>query len=41
MEDTTIHNGLWWMPDDEGKQIPGTLISRPLKRHNHLIINIL
>lgn len=26
MEDTTIHNGLWWMPDDEGKQIPGTLI---------------
>ena len=26
MEDTTIHKGLWWMPDDEGKQIPGTLI---------------
>ena len=28
MEDTTIHNGLWWMPDDEGKQISGTLESR-------------
>ena len=26
MEDTTIYNGLWWMPDDDGKQIPGTLI---------------
>ena len=26
MENSTIYKGLWWLPDDEGNQIPGTLI---------------
>lgn len=26
MEDSRIYKGLWWLPDDEGNQIPGTLV---------------
>lgn len=26
MEDSRSYKGLWWLPDDEGNQIPGTLI---------------